>query len=146
MALRLRVVAPDLLREIEQLSEGRRRELVAAVCHDVISRHGIDDPRVAAAELALSESRYGQSPEKERIVGLVEEADNRAWDFQDMAEAGRVSEEEYEQEFAKARALAAVAEAFDADSLTAASESLYEAYHAVENEAIFRNLVAEALH
>lgn len=132
----------DLLFRVDDTA--RRRAVLASVrlALDVTS---LRDDRLTDAESALAAGRYGDGVERANVLRLVEELDETAWNLQDLAEAGGVRQEEYLSAFARARAAAAVGYAFEMDSRLAATVSLYEAHHAIQDLSALRAVVGAAI-
>ncbi|MFC7625929.1 hypothetical protein [Microlunatus sp. GCM10028923] len=121
MTTRLDSVEGDLADRIRAASPERQRAAVAAAAEFVIGATGVSGDGVADALNAL-QSGTADADRQRRLDQLAERLDDEAFDLQD---AGR--DEEYSARFAQARAVSALAYAFDPDAETAALDGIYEA-------------------
>lgn len=142
MVERLTLVDATLAERVAAASDADRRTVTLAVVRAALDRIGFSDARVDDAVGALEAGRYGDGSEQGALAALVEELDNAAFDAQDRLDEGTGSEADYDVAFRKARAATAVLSAFQTDSLTAVSDAVYEAYHAVDED---RQFIAEAV-
>jgi hypothetical protein len=91
------------------------------------------DPRLTAAQERLAKGEYGDTPERHAVQALIEELDEVAWNIQEEVDSGKRSYDDYSKGFAKARAANVAWCALDRDPYNAASETLYEAQHALDD-------------
>lgn len=145
MSSRLSTVAIDLVHQIEGLPSGVLRRVAAEAAALAVERTQLADPRLGPALGALSASNSGMPAARRAVEQLAEELDERAWDIQELVDAGAASEEAYVEAFRQARAAAAVSYALDPDPQTAAFESVYEAHAAVVDLGAVRMAVTIAL-
>jgi hypothetical protein len=122
-----------LVERLRQSTDDVRHELVERLCLLAVERAGVAEPRLAEGLDAIRSRRFGDQGVRSRLDVLTEELDEAAWDIQDRDDA---SDAEYRRAFVKARAVAAVAFAVEG-TLGASFDSLYEAYHAIQDEAEF---------
>jgi hypothetical protein len=127
---RLSTVAVDLDEQLRGFSAQALRRVAAGVAAFVVARVSLADPRLAAAMTSIENCTPGKSTELSNVRNLVEELDERAWDTQDKVGRGLLPPQAYREAFSCARAAAAVAFALEADALSAALESVYEAWAA----------------
>jgi hypothetical protein len=135
-------VSPALVEMVRQSDEDTRHQLVERACLLAVQRADVADPNLAEALDAIRSRSFGSQELRSRIDALTNELDETAWDLQDRVDAGDASEDEYRQAFAKARAVAAIGFALDG-SLAASFDSLYEAYHAIDNRDDFLSAVGD---
>jgi hypothetical protein len=138
---RLSTIAPDLVALLEQQQSEQLRRVAAKAANLAIERTDLSEPRLDDALAALREGRLGSTPERSAVHYLTDELDAIAWDAQEKMEAGIGSRQDYSTAFRRARAAASVGFALDANALTAALESVYEAQAAVADLDAMRVLV-----
>jgi hypothetical protein len=92
------------------------------------------------ALLLLQSSNSGED-ERWVVDRLTEELDEKAWDIQELADAGNVSQQAYLEMFSKARAAAAVGFALGAKPLESALEAVYEALAAIGDLDAIKNVI-----
>jgi len=131
--------APDLAASVRDADATQQRAYARAAVQAALSRHELDDPRLAAAIAALDTGRFGDTRERVAVQRLVEELDEIAWDERD-----RGAEAEYVSAFMRARAANAVAAALDIDPATAAHRAVYEANAALDDVPVLRAALEQA--
>ena len=145
MTSRLFTVAADLADQLSREPPGRLRRVAAAAAGFAVERVGLADPRLEVTLAGLRDGVPAVPTEHADVVAMAEELDEAAWDMQDLAEAGLVSEHAYLAAFARARAAASVVSAVDPDPLQAGVESVYEAHAATGDLEAVRQVVTAAL-
>lgn len=145
MTSRLSSVAADLVEQLEAQQPARLRQAAAGAVDLAVARTGVSAPPLDAALAALQEGRFGDSADRVAVLQLADELDEIAWDLQERSEAGTATPEAYMAAFGRARAVAAVGFALDADALAAALEAVYEAQAAVADLDAIRAVVGSAL-
>lgn len=143
--LRIALADPGLADIIERADDAARRRALDAGAHLAVERAFLVDGRIAHAWRALAAGRVGDCSERRRVGELVNELDETAWDCQEEVEKGRARQDDYLAAFAKARAAASVAYAFEPDARVAAGEGLYEAHHAIRDLVALRAVVMDAV-
>ncbi len=141
-------IIPDLQELLEKADQNTQRKITLAVSELAIKESEIDDPRLQKALELLQKERYGDSPERQAIKNLVDELDRAAWDIQGKwIEDSRIlyDKEKYEKAFTKARAVNALWFALDEDSLSAVSETVYEANVAINDLEKLRSVIQKVL-
>lgn len=130
MSNRLATVEASLSDDLTRRTPSQLRRIAATAALLAIRRTGLSDPRLNDA---LSLLHSGNSGEDEQWVvdRLTEELNEKAWDIQEQADVGNVSQQTYLEMFSKARAAAAVGFALSDNALESALEAVYEAYAAV---------------
>ncbi len=141
----LKKIAPDLVDLLEQTDDAARRRAATAAVELALQTTDLQGPQVIQAKTALAAGRVGGTPERTAVEALTEELDNVAWDIQDQVESGAASRELYLAAFAKARAAAALAFAFEPNSLDVAFEVIYEANFAVQDLEALKAVVMTAI-
>lgn len=131
----LSLVDTSLPERFATASDQTRRDVARAVAAAAVERTGLADDRITRAVEALRDGRTGEGPEREALAALVDELDTAAFDAQDRLDAGTGTDTDYADAFGKARAATALLAAFDTDPATAAADAVYEAYHAVDQDA-----------
>ncbi len=145
MTSRLSTVAVDLVHQLESLPPGVLRLVAADAASIAVERTQLADPRLRLGLEALSASDSGMASARRAVEQLTQELDERAWDIQELVDAGAASEEAYVEAFRQARAAAAVGYALNPDPRTAALESVYEAQAALVDLGAVRMAVAIAI-
>lgn len=140
----LSLVLPDLVDPLASADPVALQRAVSAGIQLALARTRLADARIDLALAALATGATN-GPAHEAVSALVDDLDEKAFDLQDRLEAGENVEGEHRLAFARARAAAAVAMAFDRDALHGAFESLYEAHFAVEDPGDLRATVLAAL-
>jgi hypothetical protein len=134
---RLELVSLHLAAAVAAANERGRRAAVLAGCRLAAECTRLFDHRADQALSALGDGVVGEVAERAGVRALTVELDDQG------------SEEEgtpaYAPTFARARAAAALDFAFEHDSGRAASESLYEAHHAIQDLPALQRAVDEAL-
>ncbi len=144
-SLSLNLIAPDLVRLLEQVGDARRRRVVSVVCDLAVGYSGLLDARAERALAALAAGRFGEAPERREMRSLIEELDTVTWVVQEQIRLGKATQEDFQRALAKVRAAAAISYAFEPDSLQAASEALFEAHHSIQDLELLRTAIANAL-
>jgi hypothetical protein len=122
-----RFLEPELAERLSRVSPARYRQLALYVAERTIHHFALRDKRIVEALQALHAGKSDNTPEHQALVAMAEEWDDAAIDAQQQAdEAG------YNLAFSKARAVSALASAFEPDPEKAVLYTLYEAYHAVD--------------
>ncbi len=143
--LALKKVAPDLVDLLEHADDAARRRGATAAVELALQRTDLQGAQVTEARSALAAGRVGDIPERSAVEALTEELDDAAWNIQDQVESGAAPQERYLAAFAKARAAAALAFAFEPDPLDGAFEVVYEANFAVGDLEDLRAVVTAAV-
>jgi hypothetical protein len=126
-------ISPTLAAEVALLSQDGLRRVVVDACAAGLVATGLSDDRALRAMQALTDGHVGEVPERIEVRALTEELDVIAWDIQDAIEEGRATTAEYQVAFSRARAAAAIDQAFNPSALNAAHDSLYEAKFAIRD-------------
>jgi hypothetical protein len=141
----LKKLAPDIVDLLEQADDAARRRAMIAAVELALQKSDLRVPQVVEAKTALAAGRTGDTPERAAVQALTDELDRAAWDLQDQVESGSAPQELYSAAFAKARAAAALAFAFEPNSLDGAFDVIYEANFAVEDLEGLRAVVTAAV-
>jgi hypothetical protein len=141
---RLNLVSAELAATVAAGTDAQLRRAILAGARLAAARTHLSDPRADQAMSALADGVTGSPEERGAIQRLTEELDNVAFDLQDQMETGEATHEQYEEAFLRARAASALDFAFEEDTAHAASESLYEAYHAIDDLPALLKVVDEA--
>jgi hypothetical protein len=139
-------VALDLAEQLESQPIQALRRVAAEAAGLAVTRIQLADPRLDAALATVRKGALSDPAERSRVRELTAELDEIAWDMQDKAEQGILPRQAYHEAFARARASAAVGFALEPDTLYAARESVYEAWHAIADPDAVRMAVINALH
>jgi len=145
MTTRLSTIAVDLVHTLEDQPPAVLRRIAVEAAMLAVTRTRLLDSRLVAPLAAMRGNQEVAPTARIQVAQLVEDLDERAWDLQDLLDSGAGSEEAYLEAFRKARAAAAVRYALDADPMTAAFESVYEAQAAVVDLGAVRMAVAVAI-
>jgi hypothetical protein len=139
------LVDSELAAVVERADGVACRRAVYAGARLAVERTSLADKRAHDALLAIAAGELGDCVERREIGRLVEELDMEAWDLQEEAERGQDRREQYLVAFRKARAAASLQFAFEANARVAASEALYEAFHAIQDQSALRAAVVAAI-
>jgi hypothetical protein len=142
---RLRLVSADLAATVAAATDAQQRRAILAAARLAAARTHLSDPRADQAMSALADGVTGSPEERGAVKRLTEELDNVAFDLHDQMDTGEATQEQYDEAFFKARAASALDYAFEEDAARAASESLYEAYHAIDDLPALQEVVEKAL-
>ncbi|MEU6130989.1 hypothetical protein ABZ805_17610 [Saccharopolyspora sp. NPDC047091] len=145
MVNRLSLIDPALLERIEAVGPDVQRTLARAVALAAIEHTRLDDERLTPVIEQLR-APADEAPDLATASAAVDDLDNAAFDAQDRFDSGLGTEEDYVRAFTRARAASAALAAFGDSSAEAASDALYEAYHAAdENMAVLSSAIESAL-
>lgn len=144
MTWRLSSIAPDLVEQLEGEPEAQLRRTAEAVVEAALRATEVGNGTVKQALDALHAGRYGAPEERRAIKQLADRLDESAWDLQDRVEAGEADQDEYLDEFRRARAVTALWFALEPDPLVAAVEAAYEAQAATDDDVVRREIAAVA--
>jgi hypothetical protein len=127
-----RFLPDDVRSELQRATQERLREIAVAAASAALAGVGEFPSELASA---VSELRSGLiiTSTAARVQKLAEQLDDRYLGLKDERKPGGQSPD-WEQAFFLARAGAAVSHAFDADRMTAATQSIYEALHALNGD------------
>ena len=140
MTTRLDSVNKDLAARIRAAPPSRQRAAAAAAAAVVIDATRVAESQVVEARRAL-ESGAADEGRQHDLDQLAERLDDEAFDLQDAEE-----HETYSERFAQARAVSALAYAFDPDAETAALEGIYEARSTVPDSGRAEIIAAAEAH
>lgn len=118
--------ADDLARLVESVGAPTRRAIALAVCQGAVTSNLADDQVIRSALQSLQNERYGDEELMQIVQQHVDDLDDAYFEAQQAHWAGRGSEADYLEVFAKARIANAVLSALDADPFKAVTYSLYE--------------------
>jgi hypothetical protein len=123
-----RFLEPEIAKHVEAMSEQEQRQLAVYVAEQTIKKLDVTGERSDNALEALRSEKYGDTPESKASHELARELDTQAFDAQDKGDDAA-----YNLAFCKARAVSALVAASYPDASKAISETLYEAYYAVDS-------------
>lgn len=130
----------ELVEMLGRGSDDARWLMVERACLLAVERAGLVDEVINGA-LDVVRRRDVADPElRSRVDALTQALDEAAWDIQDRVEVGELPERAYVHAFSQARAAAAVGFAL-AGMPSGSVDSLYEAYHAIDDRDEFRRAV-----
>lgn len=124
----------DIEALLEDASSDQQRRVAAAAAILAAERTGLDEPPVAEAIAALREQRT-DAELRSRLTELADRLDDEAFDKRDEVDQGTAEYTDYQRIFRRARAATALAIAMEDDAREAATEGVYEAYHALGSDA-----------
>jgi len=138
---RLESKSKNIVQRLQRVPNSQQRLVAIAAAEWALHANRLTDATFADAVQFINE--HGSlSPEKKlELERLIDKFDSEYFDAQD-ADA---PEAEVAQKFGKTRAVSALLFAGDADSFTAAVETIYEASVATENETSLLDLVISLL-
>jgi len=142
----LQQIAPDLSKRLRGETEGRLRAVSVAVCRFAVESVGLHSPIVRDALERLEKGKGVPVNLRRELEKLVEDLDECYYDLDKAVEKGRAKSEDVDLAFNRARAASAVLEACREDAFVAATECVYEAWAATDqNTNAVRRLVIETL-
>lgn len=142
----LDLIDPELSIILTKAREAQLRAATLAVCRYVIENNNLTERVIDDALGLLETNNYGNTLTRKKLEMLVDVLDQRQWDLQDLKDEGKIDEVTYSAAFKRARAANALFFALDTNSLEAATEAIYEANAAVDNNPrLIKSLVLEAL-
>jgi hypothetical protein len=144
MRSRLDTVDPKLAADLTKLSSAAQRRVSIEVARLAVEHTELTDAVVKHALTLLERSAGPNADVEPALESVVDNLDQLAFDLNDRAEANQANDVDYEHAFGQARAAAAVAAAFDPDSLHAALEAVYEALAALLSPDAVRPVIAGA--
>jgi hypothetical protein len=112
------------------------RAIMVTAIVSAIEGSGVALPEVILELRALTQ---GASVDANKLHRIVEEIDERYFDLKDSADNGQASPDAYKPVFRQARAVSALVMSQNVKLRSAASESIYEAYHALDEQSEFLN-------
>lgn len=127
------LIDKDLAAILEQLPNTQLRSVAIAASRFAIERTRLSDPAIDEGLLALESGKYGDSPARSKLGLLVGTLDENQWHLQEMLEQGQADRNAQMIAFQRARAANSVYSALDPDPFAAATNSIYESYHATND-------------
>ena len=130
----LALLSQDLDKTLHGAASTKQRAASLVACEFAVAKASVEAPVVATALAELQAGRVFPSSVKAQLDALAEKLDEQYFDFKEAAEAGCADPKQWQDLFAKARAVAALSNAGDEDAYIAAGESIYEAAFTVADE------------
>lgn len=131
---RLALVMPELVAQLMRSSHAARRRAAAEVCGAAAGAAKLEGLVVSSALAALAQAG-DQAPDAPRgMAALAHAEEERYMDLLEAVEAGLGDAAERDRAMACALAATAILNAFDADSLRAATEAIFEALQAMRDD------------
>jgi hypothetical protein len=123
----LALLSQELDTKLHSAASAKQRAASLVACQFALAKVSIEAPVVASALAELQAGRVFSSGMKAQLASLAEQLDEQYFDLKDAAEAGSADPKQWQDMFAKARAVTALSNAGDEDAYKAAGESIYEA-------------------
>jgi hypothetical protein len=123
----LAFLSQELDTKLRSASPAQQRAASLVACQFALAKARIEAPVVANALAELRAGRAFSPSLKAQLDSLAEKLDEQYFDLKDAAEAGTADPKQWQDMFAKARAVTALSYAGDEDAYKAAAESIYEA-------------------
>lgn len=142
---RLQVIDSDLYAILRNQSEQTNRKLAVLVCTFALTYVKHQHPVVDRGIDLLHIKKFDDVGYLRTLKELVEQLDLVQWRFQDEVERGLRERADYDIAFRNARAVNSLYAAFAVEPLEAASESIYEAVSATDEQEVIRSLVLDSL-
>ena len=143
--LRLESVSTSLVTALRHAAEIRQRAACLVACEFAVVQTGISSSTVQRALQLLRALKPIPAELKQGLDVLTQQLDDKYFDFQEAAEDGNVSEDEWKQVFSQARAASALAFASGENAFDAASEAIYEAAATVDEPNELLSIVLKTL-
>ena len=137
-------VGAELASRLLSATEQQQRDAAIASAVAAVRSARLSKPLLEETMDDLVHDRYG-GPMRDEVERLERQLDERAWTLQEQIGSGGAMRTEYEEAFRRARAAAAMKLALDADARTAVSETVFEATHAVDDNARLAQLLIAVL-
>lgn len=139
------LIDKDLAAMLEQMPNTQLRAVAIAASRFAIERTRLSDPEIDEGLLALESGKYGDSPARSKLGALVGTLDENQWHLQEMLEQGQVDQNTHMAAFQRARAASSLYSALDPEPFAAATNSIYESYHATNDLGGLRAAVSTAI-
>jgi hypothetical protein len=123
----LALLSPELDTKLHSAASAKQHAASLVACEFALAKARIEAPVVAAALAELRSGRVFPPSLKAQLDSFAEQLDEEYFDLKEAAEAGSADPKQWQDIFAKARAVTALFYAGDEDGYKAAGESIYEA-------------------
>lgn len=123
----LALLSQELDTKLHRAASAKQRAVSLVACQFALAKARIEAPAVTTALAELGAGRVVPPSVKAQLDSLAEQLDDQYFDLKDAAEAGSADPKQWQDMFAKARAVTALSNAGDEDAYKAAGESIYEA-------------------
>jgi hypothetical protein len=130
---RLETLSADLAAKLRRASPAKQYAACVAACELAVAKTKIEHPLVDELFRQVRVGHVFTPQEKAAIDALVAQLDEKYFDLQEAAEAGKAPATDYLRAFEKARAVAALSFAGD-HTPDAVAEAIYEAAAAVGDD------------
>jgi hypothetical protein len=143
----LALLSQKLDTKLHGATSAKQRAVSLVACQFAMAKAHIEAPVVATALAELRAGRVFSPSVKAQLDSLAEKLDEHYFDLKDAVEAGSADPKQWQDMFAKARAVTALSNAGNEDAYKAAGESIYEAAFTIldENKQELLALVEAAL-
>ena len=130
----LALLSQELDAKLHSAASAKQRAASLVACQFALAKARIESPVVAAAFAELQAGRSLSSSLKSQLDSLAEELDEQYFDLKDADEVGGVDSQQWQDIFAKARAVIALSNASNEDAYKAAGQSIYEAAFTIRDD------------
>jgi predicted transcriptional regulator len=130
----LSLLSQELDTKLQRATSAKQRAASLVACQFALAKAGVEVPVVATALAELRAGRVFPPNLKAQLDSLAEQLDEQYFDLKDAAEAGTTDPKQWQDMFAKARAVTALSNAGDEDAYKAAGESIYEAAFSLQDD------------
>lgn len=130
----LALLSQELDTKLHRATSAKQRAASLVACRFALAKAGVEVPVVAAALSELRAGRVFPPSLKAQLDSLAEQLDEQYFDLKNAAEAGTADPKQWQDMFAKARAVTALSNAGEEDAYKAAGESIYEAAFTMQDD------------
>ena len=123
----LALLSKELDRKLRGVASAKQRAASLVACQFAMAKAHVEAPVVATALAELKAGKVFSPNVKAQLNSLAEQLDEQYFDLKDAAGAGIADPKQWQDMFAKARAVTALSNAGDEEAYKAAGESIYEA-------------------
>jgi hypothetical protein len=143
----LALLSQELDKKLHSAPSAKQRAASLVACEFALAKARLEADVADAALAGLRAGRAIPPSLKPQLDSLAEQLDEQYLDLKEAAEAGSTDPKQYQDMFAKARAVTALSNACDEDAYKAAGESIYEAAFTImdDNKQELLALVESAL-
>ena len=122
------------------------RRIAVSGAHLAVERTAAESETLGDALRAADAGAVGDGPVRDQVQAVADSYDGVGFDARERADAGEhAAAAEYDEAFRRARAAQAVWFALSGDPVDAAEGSLYEARHALDDDAALQELIERQL-
>jgi hypothetical protein len=139
------LIDKDLAAAIEHLTNRQLRAVATAASRFALDRTRLTNAAIKEALNALELGKLGDSATRAKLESLVKTLDEKQWRLQEIEKQNRTSSKNYIETFQQARAASSLYFALHIDPFVAATNAIYESFHATNDLAGLKAVVLAAI-